>query len=265
MTVSLTTPRRARRIGEALAGLPLVLAVLVAWHLLAIALNVRHIPPVTTVAIAYFEIFAGPPLFEDVLPSVSRVLVGLSAAVFVGMLSGLTLGYSRQLTSWVRPVLEFCRALPAPALLSAAIILLGTGDGMRVALIAFACLWPILLNSLDGARNVDPYMIETGRVFGMSPAAVIRRVILPAALPQILAGIRTAMGLAIIMMVISEFVAAQNGVGNLILISQRRFDVAQTYAGVLVLGTVGLVLNQCFLLLERRLIAWHYQWRETGR
>lgn len=252
-----------RRIREGLAGVPLVIAVLGVWEMLAVTLEVRHIPRVPEVAQAVVDLMTGDTLVSDIVPSVARALAGLAIAIVVGVMVGLALGYHRRLEPWSRPLLEFFRALPAPALLSAAIVLLGANDTMRVFLIAFACLWPVLLNAMDGARNVDAYMLDTGRIFGMSPYRLVRRVVFPASTPQIMAGIRTAIGLAIIMMVISEFVAASNGIGNLILMSQRRFRVAETYAGVLVLGAIGLGLNFVFLKVERRIIAWHYERRQT--
>jgi ABC-type nitrate/sulfonate/bicarbonate transport system permease component len=140
-------------------------------------------------------------------------------------------------------------------------LLLGPTDAMRITVIAFGSVFPVLLAGVDGARRVDPMLLEVARLEGLGRAAQIVRVILPAALPFLFAGVRVALGLALIMMVLSELIAADNGLGFVMLRSQRLFQTANVYAGVLVIGAIGWLLTTLLLLCERRLLAWHRGWR----
>jgi ABC-type nitrate/sulfonate/bicarbonate transport system permease component len=124
--------------------------------------------------------------------------------------------------------------------------------------IFFSCAWPILLNTIDGVRAVDWVLLNTARTFRVSPAQTMWRVILPAASPQILTGLRVSLPITLILVVISEMVGATDGIGYFILDSQRRFRVAQMYAGMFALAFLGYALNQIFEFLYRRLLSWHW-------
>lgn len=240
-----------------------VAVILVAWQTVATAWPARYLPPFTDVLSAYVELLTGDALLGDIVPSLVRTLAGFAVAVVVGVALGINIGYFRRLDAWIRPVLEFLRALPAPAVVPAALILLGVGAQMRIAVIAFGSVFPVLLNTIDGTRRVDDLMLDTARAYGLAPLAIMWRVVVPAASPQIMAGIRTASAVALIMMVISELIAATSGIGALVLQSQRLFQVPQTYAGVLVIGTIGWLLTNALLAIERRSMGWHRAWR-TG-
>jgi len=158
----------------------------------------------------------GELLVREVLPSAARVGAGLTLGIVLGTAIGLGIGYFRGLDPWLRPILEFLRALPAVTVLPAALLLLGSTDAMRVSIIVFGCMPPVLLAAIDGARRVDQLLLDTARVSGLTAAQTLVRVIVPAALPQVFAGIRVALGVALIMMVISELLAANNGLGAFI-------------------------------------------------
>jgi ABC-type nitrate/sulfonate/bicarbonate transport system permease component len=155
------------------------------------------------------------------------------------------------------PIVEFLRSIPPPALLPFAILVFGTGTDMKVFIIAFVCLWPILLNTIDGVTGVDPTLRETTRVYGVSTIDRIRLVVMPAAAPQIFAGMRTSLSLALILMVISEMVASTNGIGYFVLQAQRSFNMPEMWSGIFVLGILGYGLNAGFVLVERRVLRWH--------
>lgn len=248
---------------DQLPGLILIAVLLFAWQVLASAQPRRYLPEFLTVAATVWEIATGPRLITDVLPSLVRAMAGLAIATIVGIIVGIVLGHVRSLEPYARPVLEFGRAVPAPALLSGAIILLGTGARMRISLIAFACLFPILWNAMDGAKRIEAERIEAARMCGLGTPQLLIRVVLPSAAPDIFAGIRISLGIALIVMVISEIVAAQHGLGAMIFQSQRLFRVADTYAGVLLLGLIGWILNSMFLKMEGRILAWHRGWRSS--
>jgi ABC-type nitrate/sulfonate/bicarbonate transport system permease component len=131
------------------------------------------------------------------------------------------------------------------------------GNSMKVFIIAFVCVWPILLNTIDGVRGIDPTLADTTRVYGVPSGDRVWRVMLPAASPQIFAGMRTSLSLALILMVISEMVASTNGIGYFVLQSQRTFAIPEMWSGILLLGILGYVLNGIFALIERRVLRWH--------
>ncbi len=128
---------------------------------------------------------------------------------------------------------------------------------MKVFIIAFVCLWPVLLNTIDGVAGVDPTLRETARVYGIRARDRLLKLTLPSAAPQIFAGMRTSVSLALILMVISEMVASTNGIGYFVLESQRQFDITDMWSGILLLGILGYVLNAIFTLVERRVLRWH--------
>jgi sulfonate transport system permease protein len=134
----------------------------------------------------------------------------------------------------------------------------GLEDGMKVFVIFFSCAWPILLNTVDGVRNIDRILLNTARTFGLPRRKIIWHVILPASSPQIITGLRVSLPITLILVVISEMVGSTDGIGYFILDSQRRFRVTQMYAGMLALAILGYALNQLFNLLHRSLLAWHW-------
>jgi ABC-type nitrate/sulfonate/bicarbonate transport system permease component len=233
-----------RRFGTVMLGWLVVALLLLLWQLYAESAQQLYLPTFSEAARETWDLLSQSTLTSDVLPSVGRFALGYVIGCAIGIAIGTPVGYFRALEPWVRPVLEFMRAMPAAAILPLALLLLGTGSGMRVTVIAFGACWPVLLNALDGARNVDPVLIETGRING--------------SLPQIFAGLRTALGIALIVMVLSEMYGASSGLGYFILTAQRRFLVPETYGGVLVLGIIGWLVSVGFTRFERRALAWHF-------
>jgi ABC-type nitrate/sulfonate/bicarbonate transport system permease component len=170
---------------------------------------------------------------------------------------GTALGTSRTLRRAVSPIVEFLRSIPPPALLPFAIVVIGVGDDMKIFIIAFVCIWPVLLNTIDGINGSDPTLRDIARVYGVSGRDRLLRMTLPAASPQIFAGMRLSLSLAVILMVISEMVASTNGIGFFVLQSQRSFAIPEMWSGILLLGILGYLLNLIFVIVERRVLAWH--------
>ena len=135
--------------------------------------------------------------------------------------------------------------------------MIGVGNSMKVFIIAFVCIWPVLLNVIDGVTGVDPTLRETARAYRIARRDYVRHVMLPAASPQIFAGLRVSLSLALIMMVVSEMVASTNGIGYFVLQSQRTFAIPEMWSGILLLGILGYGLNALLTLLERRALGWH--------
>jgi ABC-type nitrate/sulfonate/bicarbonate transport system permease component len=245
-------------VGRVALGWVVAGALLVLWQVGAQSANALYLSTFADAVSAMWRLVSHSTLHTDVLPSIGRVVAGYLIGCAVGILVGIPIGYLRGLEPWVRPVLEFLRAMPAPAILPIALLVLGANSGMKIAVIAFGSSWAVMLNAIDGARNVDPLLIDTGRVNGLGTAGILRRIVVPASLPQVFAGMRTALGIALIVMVFSEMIAATSGLGFYILTAQRRFSVPETYGGVLLIGIIGWLFTVLFSLAERRVLSWHH-------
>jgi ABC-type nitrate/sulfonate/bicarbonate transport system permease component len=250
------SPRTRRILGIALEiGVPV--AVVAGWALWSAQAESFYFPPLTDILVTFEETWLFERVGSDVLPSLGRLAAGYSIAVVVAIAVGLVLGLSRTARRAAAPIVEFLRAIPPPALLPFAIVVIGVGNSMKVFIIAFVCLWPVLLNTIDGIGGIDPTLNDTTRVYGVRGVDRLRLVIMPAAAPQIFAGMRTSLSLALILMVISEMVASTNGIGFFVLQSQRTFAIQEMWSGILLLGLLGYLLNVVFILVERRVLAWH--------
>jgi ABC-type nitrate/sulfonate/bicarbonate transport system permease component len=252
----------ARRIGMTL-GLPIVL--LVAWWFASASSTDFFFPPLSRILESLVEEWFGPRLLDDVWPSLYRLAAGYGLAVVVSVTLGVLIGTSRTVRGLLEPVLEFFRAIPPPVLVPIFMLFFGIGDTMKIIVIAFGCMWPILLNTVEGVRAVDSVLSDTGRVYGVTGAARLRYLVLPSASPQIFAGLRQGLSVAIILMVISELFAATNGLGFAVVQAQRSFAIAETWAGMLMLGLLGFLLALLFRIVENRQLAWYHGLRRAQR
>lgn len=214
-------------------------------------------PPLSKILAALWDGVISGEISSHVGVSLWRGAVGYALAAAAAITLGVLMGYWRRVYEAGEILVEFLRAVPAPAIVPVAIVLLGIGDSMKVFVIFLACSFPILINTIDGVRGVDPVLVRTARTFGHSGVGILSRVVLPAASPFIVTGLRIALAIALILVVISEMVGATSGIGYYILEAQRTFKVPRMYAGMLVLALLGFALNRCFLLADARLMAWH--------
>ncbi|HWQ01003.1 MAG TPA: ABC transporter permease [Gaiellaceae bacterium] len=235
---------------------------LVAWQLYTIARDDPKFPTPTTIIAVLQDKFLFSEFETNVVPSLERIFVGFAIAVIIGVALGIPLGLSRIGRSAAMPHIEYWRAIPPPALLPISIILLHSiGNTQKISFIAFFCIFPVLLNTIDGVRAIEPTLIDTARSFRVPTHERVRRIVFPAALPQIFAGMRTSLALAVIVMVLSEYFASTDGVGYVLLISKNTFDFNPMWAAILLIGVLGYLLNALFLLVERHVLAWHRGWR----
>jgi ABC-type nitrate/sulfonate/bicarbonate transport system permease component len=251
-----------RRLGYAL-GLPLVLFTL--WWFASANSTSFYFPPLSAILESLVDVWFGDRLRQDVLPSLLRLFAGFGLAAVFAVTLGVLIGTYRTLRDLLEPVLEFFRAIPPPVLVPILILIFGIDDTMKIIVITVGCLWPILLNTAEGVRAVDSTLSDTARTYGITGADRLRYLVLPGASPQIFAGLRQALSLAIILMVISELFAATNGLGFAIVQFQRSFAIPQMWGGILLLGLLGFVLSILFRLVESRQLAWYHGLREAQR
>lgn len=214
-------------------------------------------PPLPDVVESLQEDWLFEQVPTDLLPSLGRFGAGYVLAAVVGIAVGTLIGLAPRLRQASQPVTEFLRSIPPTLMLPFVVVTMGIGNDAKVVLIVLGSVWPVLLNTVDGVRGVDPEALDMARSFRLSPWTRISRVVLPAASPRIAVGLRTSLAVALILMVVSEMTASTNGLGFQTLSAQRRFDAAGTYAGVVVIGFVGLVVNFGFVMAERRIMRWH--------
>lgn len=195
-------------------------------------------------------------LAVKLVATVERMVWGWLIASLVGIALGAAIGTSPTLRAYLAPMLEFLRPLPASATIPVAIALLGFSDSMVLTVIAFGALWPVLLATIHGFSAVEPRLYEVGRALGMSRAAVIGKIALPSASPDILAGMRLGLTVALILAVVCEMLAGRDGLGNWILLAARSFRAPDLYAGVILLGVLGYVSSVLLAALEARLLVW---------
>ncbi|HEX2314221.1 MAG TPA: ABC transporter permease [Thermomonospora sp.] len=249
------------------AGWGTVAVAVACWEAGTRAAGNPFAPPPSRIAGRLRELwFSGPAdrlwlteaAVENVPPSVARLLAGWALASLAGVALGLAVGRVRSLAELVEPVLHFARAVPPTALAPVWVALLDIGTPTQLVTIAFGVVWPVLLNTVDGARSVEPVQIDTARVYGLGPVRRAVYLVIPSAAPKIFTGLRIALGLAVILMVVSEMTGSTNGIAfSLLLDAQRTFDIPAMWAGICVLGALGyllaLVLDRC----ERRVLARH--------
>jgi len=244
-------------------GLPV--ALFAVWWVATINSTSFFFPPLRDILGVFGDTWLSGRLLADVVPSLIRLLAGYLIALVLGVSVGVAVGSSPTLRAFVEPVLEFFRAIPPPVLVPILILFAGIGNGMKVLVIVSGCIWPILLNTVEGVRGIDDVLRDTGRCYRLGPAARLRHLVLRGASPQIAAGARQALSIGIILMVISEMFAASNGLGFTIIQFQRSFAIPQMWSGIILLGLIGILLAFVFRLVESRALAWYRGLRMSQR
>jgi ABC-type nitrate/sulfonate/bicarbonate transport system permease component len=190
------------------------------------------------------------------LGTVKRMILGWLLASIAGIALGAVIGSSTMLRTYLQPTLEVLRPLPASAVIPVAIALFGLTDSMALTMVAFGALWPTLLSTVHGFSAVSPRLYEVSTVLGLSKSEQIFKISLPSALPDILAGMRLSLTIALVMAVVCEMLASRDGLGQWILMAGRRFRSADLFAGLILLGLIGIATAALLTLLEQRLLRW---------
>lgn len=228
------------------------------WQLVA---NFKLISPVFLPApdrawAALMRGLATGDLTSKLVGTLEHMAYGWLAASIAGIALGALIGSSRLMRAYIAPSLEFLRPLPVSAIIPVAIAMLGLTQGMALFVIAFGAIWPIMLATIHGFAAVEPRLYEVARALQMSRPAVVFKIALPSALPDILAGMRLSLTVALILSVVCEVLAGLDGLGHWVLLSARAFRSADLFAGVILLGATGYVTSVAMSLAERRLLAW---------
>lgn len=247
--------RSLHRIGLAIASFATLLLV---WQIASSRgwVNAALLPAPSRIAPILAELVIGGGFAKPLGQTLATLLAGYAIACLAGVSLGMLMGRSQRAYCLLEPLVEVIRPLPKPALIPVFILFLGLGPAMKITMVALAALFPVLVNTLQGVRSVDPVLIATARTLGCSSWATLRKIVFPAALPMILTGMRVSLGMGLVLVILAEMLAADNGVGFLVLDYERSFQVRQMYSWIFVLAAVGLMLNYAFEWLEARAVPW---------
>lgn len=218
-----------------------------------------YFPPAVDVLATLWRQLLHEELVGDLLYSLKNIALGLAVATAVGIGAGLVIGEVRLLRQATAPLLDFARATPTVAFVPVIILTLGIGSGPKIFLIALGSLWPILLNTVSGVHGINPAVHETAHSYRIPLRLRLLKVVLPGALPQIFAGIRVALSVAVVLMVVSEIYGSPVGLGHFILQSGSDFAVPETWAGTVLIGILGYGLSLLLLVAEHALLGWYHQ------
>ncbi|WP_375001250.1 ABC transporter permease [Aeromicrobium sp. CTD01-1L150] len=235
------------------------------WWYASAAADSFFFPPLSTILAEVPATWFDGRLTDDVLPSLARLLAGYVAALLLGVAAGVVIGAHPLVRSAVEPLLELARATPPAVLIPVLMLFLGIGDTMKVVVIGLGCIWPILLNTVEGVRGLDDVLRDTASCYRLRWWTRLTRLVLPGTSPQIAAGARQALSIGIILMVISEMFAASNGVGFAVIQFQRTYALVEMWTGIILLGVIGITLSLLFQLVERRALAWHRGLKDIQR
>ncbi|MFJ8013251.1 ABC transporter permease [Streptomyces sp. NPDC096339] len=235
-----------------------VLALLAVWELAPRfgLVDATFLPPFSIVAQAWWDLLGNGQLAEHTSASLTRSFGGFGIAVAVAVPLGLLIGWYRPVAALLGPLLELFRNTAALALLPVFVLLLGIGETSKISIVVYACVWPILLNTISAVGNADPTLVRLARSMDLSTPRLFQKVILPASVPVIFTGIRLAGAVSILVLVAAEMIGAKAGLGYLINASQFNFAIPQMYAGIITISAIGVAFNQLLVSVERRLSLW---------
>ena len=255
-----------RGAGTFLLSSGLIVALLLAWELALAGRDIFQFKPPSVIIAKLIESWAsGPPVYlfmteavwRDIVPSLLRALGGWALGAIIGIAIGIVAGRFPAARGYIDPVVSYLRSIPKAALVPTFIIVFGASEVTRVIAIAASTIWLVLMNTMQGVRTLDPVMRDTGRVFHIPPWKQLTHIILPAAAPKIFAALRVTLSLALKVMLVAEWLLTDYGLGFYLLDKQRNYQIAEMWSALFMLAILGYLLNVIFLMVERRVLAWH--------
>jgi len=244
------------------SGYLLILFLILLWEALPRSgiVYARYFPAFSTVMGALLEGIRSTEILRDTAISIYRAFCGYVLAIIIGVTLGTLTGAIRWVSDLLEITIELLRPMPSVALVPIAILLFGTSNSYNVSVITFGCTWPILVNTFEGARSVDTQWIDSAKVCGATRYDLLRKVIVPAALPYIVSGLRVSLATSIIIVTVTEMLASFKGLGFFIMDTYNGYRVPQMYSGIITVGLVGYGLNRLFMAVEGKFMAWHKGW-----
>jgi ABC-type nitrate/sulfonate/bicarbonate transport system permease component len=250
--------RRSETLNINLWGLVSPVVVLCIWETAGALgwINPILLPRPSQIVLSLIELVTDGVLFGPLLRTIALFIVGYSLASLIGIAIGVAMATNRFLYGLLEPLVECLRPIPKSALVPVLFLFLGIGKVTMVTIVVLAAVFPILISTFQGVKSLDPVLLETGHTFQVSRLRSIVSIILPASMPMILAGMRTALGLGLVLVILAEMLAGEDGIGFRILDLQRSFQIRDMFAWIFVLVALGGGLMMLFGFVERRLVPW---------
>ncbi|MFC5502515.1 ABC transporter permease [Lysinimonas soli] len=243
-------------------GLPIILVAV--WWAATLGDVNPFVPKPGDLVVKLFQVWFGSDFLANVVPSLSRLLVGLAVSIVLGITLGILIGSWRWVRWLLEPALEFLRAVPPTVLIPVLLLVIGINDGMKITIIVLGCLWPILLNTISGVRSIDSVLADSARVYGIGGWARLRHLVLPGAAPQIMTGVRQSLSVGLILMIVSEMFATTDGIGFAIIGFQNSVSMPEMWSGILLLGLIGIALSVIFSQVQKRVLRWYEGLKEAS-
>lgn len=255
-----TRPSRFRAITARLNRIYSIIGLLIVWEIVAIIVHdPLFLPRLSEVLATMWEHLRSGELLGDIAVSSFRCLSGFTLAVLIGVPLGILMGWSRRWDDFWNFIISFSNPVPKLGLIPLFILWLGIGETSKIGVIAAGALFPILISTYSGVRGVGKFWLWRASTFGATQVEMLRKVILPATLPSILAGARVGMAVSWILVLGAEMVAAQSGLGYRILYGQQTFDTRLVFVGLLTIAVVGFIFDRVILKLSSVLCRWHFK------
>lgn len=248
-----------------IASLWLIALLMIAWEVFALASPTVFFPPLSDVLVQFrkdwlsgdpSKLFMSSNFYDTVPVSLGRLAAGWGLAAIIGVLFGLALGRSPILAGMYNPIVRFFMSLPNAALLPIVFTIFGANSSMNIFLIFFGTVWLIVVNTADGVCGVDSQWIRSAASMHLGKRDLYRRVLLPAAMPQIMAGLRVSVGIGLILMIVSELYATTAGLGFNVVLYQQTFMYKQMWSAFLLIALLGIALNAIMSAIEKRALRW---------
>ena len=234
----------------------IVLLAIAEWGTRSGWISALTLPRPSDVLLTFIELFESGLLFKHLLPSLSRLFVGATLGAVAGILVGVLIGLFSYVRAGAVPVVAAIFPIPKIALLPLFVIWFGIGEGSKYALIAFGTFTPTVVATFGAVDNVDRSLIRMGQSFGLGWFSIVRKIVLPGAMPGILSGLRISLAIAIILLVAAEMLGAEYGIGAYILQAGSLYDLERLFVGVLILSLLGVLLSFAIGRLEKQLLKW---------
>ena len=260
---AVSTVRKARgsrlRVGDNLVPWLLPLLILGGWQIAAMVglFPARMLPAPTSIVAAGYRLLGTGELQQNIWVSFWRAGVGFLIGGGIGFALGLANGLSNLSARMTDTTLQMIRNIPHLALIPLVILWFGIDEAAKLFLVAFGVFFPIYLNTFHGVRGVDPQLVEMGRIYGMNPARLFWRVIFPGALPSIFVGLRFALGIMWLTLIVAETIAASSGLGYMAMQAREFMRTDVVMLSILIYALLGKLADLCAGLLERLTLSWH--------
>ncbi|WP_421730241.1 ABC transporter permease [Brevundimonas sp.] len=242
-----------------LSGWLLVLGGFAAWELGSRygLIQSQTLPSVSQIITEWVANLKSGALGEQLVVTLRHMGFGYVIGSTIGILVGLAMGQSKRLWRLLEPLVEIARPVPLSALIPLLILFLGIDDPLKITVVSIGAFFPVFMNTFAGVRSVSRTMRDTGATFGLSPLQATLQIVLPAAAPMIFVGLRYALTVGLVIALVSEMIAGNDGMGYFVIRAQQNLSVVQLFSGVFTLAFLGYALNFVFLIVERIVLPWH--------